>query len=718
VPSGAYALGAGGALSITNGMQIIGTAGAASTTIDAHNASGIVSIAASAGTVSVSGLTFARGEASGGSAISDLGGTLILSEDNFTSDTTGGPGSGGSGAVNVSGAGSKALTVTASTFTGDAAGGEGTAVTSSGQGDGGGISFEATGTLTVTGSTFTGDTAGGNGGAGISSSQGGGGAIDVFGAVTVAIADSNFTGNTAGGNGGSGTSSASGEGGAVETFGDDTVAIADSTFTDNKAGGNGGSGEATAEGDGGAIEFIGKGAEDRLTITGSTFSGDQAGGSSGTGLSGGEGGGGAISTFGKGSVTLTNDTLEGNSVGGPIGATSGAGVAGGGLESDLAATLLNDTLDGNAVIGASGTGGNISTFSASVTLKNTIVAGGAAASGPNCAGTVTSAGHNIEETAPSQCGLSAALGDLIGVNPLLGALQFNGGPTQTQALLPGSPAIKAGDNNGCPPTDQRGVGRPQGPACDIGAYEVAPPGVSTGPAAAVSTSGVTLTGTVSANAADASVYFQIGTSTGYGLQTAIQHTGGVAPMPVSASAGGLSPNTTYHYRIVATSMDGTSVGADATFTTAAIALPIVAVARVATISALSETNAVFTVAASSTPLTGQAAAKRHRKGTVFSFRLDRPAAVKIAIQTTARGRRVRGSCKPDSRKLRHKPRCTRTVTLATLIRSGHAGLNRVAFTGRVGGKSLKPGRYRAVFTATDAAGTSAPQSLGFTIVKR
>ena len=49
-----------------------------------------------------------------------------------------------------------------------------------------------------------------------------------------------------------------------------------------------------------------------------------------------------------------------------------------------------------------------------------------------CAGTVTSAGHNLESTTPSQCGLNLALGDLIGANPLLGPLQFNGGPMQTQ----------------------------------------------------------------------------------------------------------------------------------------------------------------------------------------------------------------------------------------------------------------------------------------------
>jgi hypothetical protein len=137
----------------------------------------------------------------------------------------------------------------------------------------------------------------------------------------------------------------------------------------------------------------------------------------------------------------------------------------------------------------------------------------------------------------------------------------------------------------------------------------------------------------------------------------------------------------------------------------------------ATISSLGETNSTFTVGGSSTPLTGQTSATRHKQGTTFSFRLDQPATVKIAIQAKAKGRRVGRSCRPDSRKLRHRPRCTRTIIIATLTRTARAGLNKVPFTGRIRGKSLKPGRYQAVFTATDAAGASPSRSLGFAIVQ-
>ena len=57
------------------------------------------------------------------------------------------------------------------------------------------------------------------------------------------------------------------------------------------------------------------------------------------------------------------------------------------------------------------------------------------------------------------------------IDPRLGPLALNGGPTRTRALLPGSPAIDAASSSGCPQRDQRGIARPQGPACDIGSYE-------------------------------------------------------------------------------------------------------------------------------------------------------------------------------------------------------------------------------------------------------
>src|SRR5690606_29126136 len=76
------------------------------------------------------------------------------------------------------------------------------------------------------------------------------------------------------------------------------------------------------------------------------------------------------------------------------------------------------------------------------------------------------------------CAYVAGAGDLLDTAPLLGPLASNGGTTQTHALLANSPAIDAGDNAGCAAApvngvDQRGTVRPQGAACDIGAYEAA-----------------------------------------------------------------------------------------------------------------------------------------------------------------------------------------------------------------------------------------------------
>ncbi len=175
--------------------------------------------------------------------------------------------------------------------------------------------------------------------------------------------------------------------------------------------------------------------------------------------------------FANGPLTLINSTVSGNS------AFLGAGIVTG----TGAVTLLNSTITGNTA--TSGTGG-ISAGLGAITVKNTIVANNTAPSVQNCAGTLTSQGHNLEST--NECGFNAA-GDLINTDPQLGPLQDNGGPTPTQAPLPGSPAIDAGDSAGCPGADQRGVARPQDgdgdsiAACDIGAVEVAAPLLSISP---------------------------------------------------------------------------------------------------------------------------------------------------------------------------------------------------------------------------------------------
>lgn len=125
---------------------------------------------------------------------------------------------------------------------------------------------------------------------------------------------------------------------------------------------------------------------------------------------------------------------------------------------------------------------------------------------------------------------------------------------------------------------------------------------------------------------------------------------------------------------------------------------------------------MFRVGGASTPLIGQTARSAPR-GTTFSFRLDEAAALTVRIQRKLPGRRVGTSCKRPTARLRHRPACTRLVTKATLGRSAHAGLNKLAFTGRIRGHALAAGRYRATFTAATSAGNSAPRALNFEIVR-
>ncbi|PYM13588.1 MAG: hypothetical protein DMD81_20655, partial [Candidatus Rokuibacteriota bacterium] len=226
-------------------------------------------------------------------------------------------------------------------------------------------------------------------------------------------------------------------GGGIATNG--TASILDSTVRDNSAR------------NGGGIVNTGT-----LVLSGSTVSGNSV-----TNNLGGIGGG-LVNT---GSVSLVNSTISNNEVRGVLSAT------GGGISNSGTLTSTNSTIAGNAVKvdtpeGPSGVGG-LFTNGGSATLENTIVA---KSHGADCgpSGAVTSLGHNLDSD--GTCGLSSA-GDLSGADPLLGPLANNGGPTETHALKDGSPAIDAGDNVGCPATDQRGTARPQGAACDIGAFE-------------------------------------------------------------------------------------------------------------------------------------------------------------------------------------------------------------------------------------------------------
>ena len=116
------------------------------------------------------------------------------------------------------------------------------------------------------------------------------------------------------------------------------------------------------------------------------------------------------------------------------------------------------------------------------------------------------------------------------------------------------------------------------------------PTVSTGGAQAVSTTSATLTGTVNPNGQATSYQFEYGTTTTYGAQTSMTSAGnGTTDLSVSASIGSLSPNTTYHYRILATNASGPASGADRTFTTPAAQPPAAGTGNATSVTATSAT---------------------------------------------------------------------------------------------------------------------------------
>jgi len=258
---------------------------------------------------------------------------------------------------------------------------------------------------------------------GVTVANGGSGGIvaggGIYNAGTLSITNSTFSGNSAGIGGG-----------GIRNIGG-TLTVTNSTFSGNSAGTSAG---------GGIYQSTGT-----ATVTNSTFSGNSSG----------FGGGGIFNE--SGTLTVTNSTFSGNS------APFGGGISGRFI------TITNSTFSGNSA--GTGGGGGIGTFATTLTLRNTIVAN--SPSGGNCAltfgGSITDEGGNLQYPGTT-CGATIDSAD----DPKLDPLQDNGGPTETMALQPLSPAVDSAVLANCPTKDQRGVSRPQPPGgeCDIGAFEL------------------------------------------------------------------------------------------------------------------------------------------------------------------------------------------------------------------------------------------------------
>ncbi|WP_165224841.1 choice-of-anchor Q domain-containing protein [Aquisphaera insulae] len=227
------------------------------------------------------------------------------------------------------------------------------------------------------------------------------------------------------------------EGGAVLNAG--TLTLADVAIADNTA--NRGAG------------ILNRG---NMTLIGVTISGNRVGFGAG---------GGALNL---GTMTLTNSTVAGNA--------GGSGGGGGINNSGGTLTLTNSTVAGNSAVNG---GGGLENTGA-IVLNNTIVAGNgntdmfgfSAGRDIMGSGTVTGRNNLIQFAANPGDLANGVNGNIVGVDPKLGPLAYNGGQTRTMALLAGSPALDAG-NGGLisATTDQRGALRVKDKSVDIGAFE-------------------------------------------------------------------------------------------------------------------------------------------------------------------------------------------------------------------------------------------------------
>jgi hypothetical protein len=530
-----------------------------------------------------------------------------------------------------------------------------------------------------------------------------GGGVFNGGGGTLVVQDSEIMDNKATAVGASTKAGGFAEGGGIDTGG--TATIEGSTFSGNRADASGGAGGSGSISEGGGLNATAAGP---TTLLATTFTGNVAVATAGAGgASGGSvEGGGAFMVTNEPTMSATNVTFTGN-----LAQTSAGGIVeAGGLSfgsNGPVITLTNATLSANTAAGSDdATGGDAALGGATTVVENTIVSAGTADPGhENCQGMPLSAGHNIDSL--DECNFRAS-GDQVNTDPLLGPLSNNGGPVATMALKPGSPAIDAGTDAGCPATDARGVLRPAALACDTGAFEVATPAATTRAASSITTAAAALNGSASnPDLLPATASFQFGTTTAYGLNTSSQQ---ISPLtvaaPVMTSISGLAPNTVFHYRLVVSNAAGTAFGADQTFTTASTA------GTVPQISGLTLSPSAFVAASHGAAVTSV------RTGSTVSYSDTVAATTTFTVERRATGRLVGGSCLRITKRNHSDKHWTRLVTIGHLNHADRSGSNRFHFTGRVGGHKLAPQRYLLVAVARNSAGAGPAVTVGFAVKAR
>ena len=266
---------------------------------------------------------------------------------------------------------------------------------------------------------------------------------------------------------------------------------------------------------------------------------------------------------------ITNSTISGNSAGaggsgglGFPGGNPGVAGTGGGLDDVGGAALTNVTVAGNTAHG-NADGIDDEGTSSQPSESGSVIAGNGV---QNCSGPpIKDGGSNV--TFPAQ-----PFSDCPGTtaDPRLGPLQNNGGPTATIALLPGSAALGLVPVAVCVSADQRGVARPQGSACDAGAFEWAPPVIGATSATATGQTTAVVKATITnPDLQGAQVAVNYGTTTSYGSTTAQQDLGtSAAALSATVPLSGLRPGTVYHVQALVTNADGTSRSSDMTAVTA------------------------------------------------------------------------------------------------------------------------------------------------------